>query len=74
MISKSLYGIFLNPLIAIDVVNNSDFVIVDNHIKSSSPIFNFFNFIFLSDFFVHENLPIRVPKSIPKRIIFFALK
>ena len=58
MISRSLYGIFLNPSIGFDVVNNSDFVIVDSQIRSSLPISNFFNFISLSDFFVLENLPI----------------
>jgi hypothetical protein len=58
MLSTSLYDIFLNPSIGFDVVNNSDFVIVDSQIKRSLPISNFFNFIFLSDFFVLENLPI----------------
>ncbi len=58
MLSRSLYCIFLNPSIGFDVVNNSDFVIDDNQIKRSLPITNFFNFVFLSDFFVLENLPI----------------
>ena len=53
-----LYDIFLNPSIGFDVVNNSDFVIVDNQIKRSFPIFSFFNFIFLSALFVLENFPI----------------
>ena len=57
-IQFNLYDIFLNPSIGFDVVNNSDFVIVDNQIKRSLPIFNFFNFISLSDLFVLENLPI----------------
>ena len=56
--STSLYDIFLNPLIGFDVVNNSDFVIVDSHSKSNFPLFNFINFVFLSDFFVFENFPI----------------
>ncbi len=67
-----MYDIFLNPLIGFDVVNNSDFVIVDSHSKSDFPLFNFINFVFLSDFFVFENFPIRSPKSIPNKIIFFA--
>ena len=74
MIYSSLYDIFLNPSICFDVVNNSDFVIVASQIKSFFPIFNFFNFIFLSDFFVLENFPILFPKSIPNKIIFFAPK
>ena len=57
MLSTSLYGIFLNPWIGFDVVNNSDLVIVDNQTKSSLPICNFFNLIFLSELFVLENLP-----------------
>ena len=59
MISRSLYGIFLNPSIGFDVVNNSDVVIVDSQIKRSLPISNFFNFGFpVYHLFVLENLPI----------------
>ena len=74
MSSNSLYDIFLNPLIDFDVVNNPASVTADNHSKRYSPFFNFINFIFLSDFFVSENFPIRFPKSIPNKMIFLASK
>jgi len=74
MLSRLPYGIFLNPVIVLEVVNNSDLVFNASHSNKDFPFLNFFNLIFLPDGFVFEYYPILFPKSIPNKIIFFALK
>ena len=73
MISRSLYGILLNPEIGKEVVNNSDLLCVASHSNNSFPFCNFFNLTFLSESLVFENLPILTPISIPNSMTFFAL-
>ena len=70
MISRFRYGIFLNPEIGLEVVNNSDLVFNASHSNNDFPFCNFFNLVFLSDSLVFENFPILFPKSIPNKIIF----